>query len=922
MGWTLVALRRLRSDLAPTVGVILVVLVTALLAALAPRVLASLADAAVRGAVQAAPVQARNAAIFENGIVPPPETDGGDPLEQVHASGADLLGTFPPRVQAMVTHTDAVIDSARFRLQKETTDPAFIRFRIQEGIADHVRYVEGGPPTAEVTTKDDVGPLALDDVPVYETSVAAETARRFGLAVGDEIQLVGDPGDPLLGRTPEDVYAYTRISGIYDVPDPGDDYWFGDPLPIHPVIRALSLEAQLLDGVLLVDPAVHERLAREAGRIERSLGYSWRFTLDTDRITAGNAAALATAFRRLNVRYPSPNITPANDVAVRTGMLPILDGFRASWAAAQSILAVTALGPILVAIATLALIAILAARRRRATMALARSRGATPRQVVWPVVLEGLLVAVPAAVIAVAGAIALIDIGRARPTLVAAAAVVAVAVAVLVATVVPIARSAGPERRAGDRASGRVGARRLVLEALLVGLAIGGAWLLRERGIATTTSTAQGRPAGFDPLIAAVPALVGIAAGIVAVRLFPLVMRAASAIGRRRRGLVGLLATRRAADGGAGSAVLLVLLATATVGAFGAVSLDNLDRGADLAAWQAVGADYRIEAPNGGLPASLDPGALPGAEAVAAEYRGSVEINLTGAQVQYVAVEGGKLRDVLAGTPVAPDLPAGFAEPSNGPIPAIISREVAESARGVKAGDTFNLSIQGYNLPYVAAAVVDDFPGLPTGRGFVVAAREQFLARAPEARLVPTHLLVRAPPSAAGPIREHLAKVAPSITVASQAEDAAARRASPVTGAVRSLVLVAALVTAAYAALGVAAALALAGLARTQETAQLRTLGLSGRQSAALLLAEHGPVTLAAFVAGGLLGAALFALLRPAMGLGTLVGASIDVPVVLEPALLLAILVAMTVVVGFGLWLGAVLQRRVAPVAALRGRFE
>jgi putative ABC transport system permease protein len=167
-----------------------------------------------------------------------------------------------------------------------------------------------------------------------------------------------------------------------------------------------------------------------------------------------------------------------------------------------------------------------------------------------------------------------------------------------------------------------------------------------------------------------------------------------------------------------------------------------------------------------------------------------------------------------------------------------------------------------------------------------------------------------------------MAKVAPSITVTSQAEDAAARRASPVTGAVRALILVAALVTAAYAALGVAAALALAGLARTQETAHLRTLGLTGRQSAALLLAEHGPVTLAAFVAGGLLGAALFALLRPAMGLGNLVGASIDVPVVLEPAVLLAILVAMTVVVGFGLWLGAVLQRRVAPVSALRGRFE
>lgn len=920
MAWTRLALRRLRTDLAPTAGVLLLILVTALLAALAPRVLAALADGAVQGAVSAAPVPARNLAILENGVVR--GTTAEDPTGPIDQAGADIETTFPGRIRSMITRTDAVTDSARFRLNKQTTDPAFVRLRIQQGVDGHIRYVEGAAPTASVTTRDDVGPEAVDDVPVYETAVSSETARRFGLAVGDEVQLVGDPGDPLLGRSQHDVYAYARIAGIYDVLDPDDEYWFADPLPIHPVIRALSLEVQLLDAVLLVDPAVHPRLVAEVDKIDRSLAYQFRYRLDTEGITARSAPQLATAFRRLNVLYPSPNITPANDVALRTGMLPILDGFSASWAAAQSILAVTALGPALVAIATLALIAILAARRRRAAMTLARSRGATGRQVLWPAFLEGLLIAVPAAAIAVGASVALVANGRNAATLVAAAAVVAVAVAVLVATVVPISRSTGQARRTGDPAVARSGGRRLVLEALVVGLAVAGAWLLRERGIATTAATTTGRPAGFDPLIAAVPALVGVAAGIVAVRLYPLLMRGASALGRRRRGLVALLATRRAADGGAGSAVLLVLLATATVGAFAAASLDNLDRGADLAAWQAVGADYRIEAPNGGLPSTLDPAALPGAEAVASEFQGAVALNLSGPQVLFAAVEGANLQDVLAGTPAEPPFPPGFAEPGDGPIPAIVSQRLVDNARGVKPGDTFHLTVQGYDLEYRADQVVDAFPGLPTGRAFVVAAREQFLARAPDARIVPTQLYVRAPPSAVGALREHVDGVASSLTVRSQAEDAAARRASPVTNAVRSLIIVAALVTAAYAALGVAAALALAGLARTQETAHLRTLGLTGRQSGALLLAEHGPITLAAFVAGGLLGAALFALLRPAMGLGTLVGAPIEVPVVLEPALLAVILVAMIVVVGFGLWLGAVLQRRVAPTAALRGRFE
>jgi hypothetical protein len=43
VGWTLLALRRLRTDLVPTLGVLVLVLVTALLAAVAPRALSGLA---------------------------------------------------------------------------------------------------------------------------------------------------------------------------------------------------------------------------------------------------------------------------------------------------------------------------------------------------------------------------------------------------------------------------------------------------------------------------------------------------------------------------------------------------------------------------------------------------------------------------------------------------------------------------------------------------------------------------------------------------------------------------------------------------------------------------------------------------------------------------------------------------------------
>jgi putative ABC transport system permease protein len=873
----------------------------------------------VRGAVAAAPDAARNIVLIEHATIG--DGPAGDPLAEVRAAGDALRETFPPRVERLVTSQDVVVESNRFQLQKPTTDPAFIRFRIQEGIRDHSRYVEGRAPTATVETRDDVGPEALDGVPVFETGVSRATADRFDLILDEVVSLLGDPGDPLLGRTPQDAYAFARITGIYEVPDEASEFWLDDPLAIRPVIRALSSEVQLLDAALVVDPAAHAPLNAFYAQLGRPLRYTWRHFVDDGAITARAVPGLITAFRRLEVQYPSANVTAGGNTAMRTGLLEILQGFDAEWAAAESIVAVMAVGPALVALATLALVAILAARRRRATMALARSRGASGAQVIAPTVVEGLLVALPAAVLAAAAAILLVDGGGAWPAVALSAAVVAVAVTTLVGTVATTARGLGPERRPGEDPVGRAGSRRLVVEALLVALAAGAAYLLSERGVGGPGRGAGGEAgtATFDPLIAAVPALVGIAAGIIAVRTYPLVMRLASGLARRRRGLVPMLAARRASEGG-GSAVLLVLLATATVGAFGIVALDSLDRGADLAAWNTVGASYRVEPPDGALPTGFDPATLPEVEVAATEFQGNIPLGPSGPQTLFVAVEAAALAEVLAGTPVAPAYPPGFTEPGPGPIPAIISTSIAESPRGVKLGETFTMSVEGYNLTYRADMVVDSFPGLPAGRGFVVAPREWFIAQAPTARIVPVVAFLRAPVEAADAIRTEVATREPTLALRSQAEGAEARRAEPVTGAVRSLILLAVLVTAVYAALGVAAALALAGLARAHEVAHLRTLGLTGRQSIGLLVGEYGPTMLAAFVAGGLLGIALFALLRPALGLGALVGAPVDVPVVLEPALLLLMLAVMIAVVTFGLLLGAVLQRRVAPTAALRGR--
>ena len=174
MRWLGLALRRIGDDTGATVGFAVLVLVTALIAGLAPRVLAGLADHAVRAEVGSAAVQARSIVFLENRIFGLGPDD--DPLKQVRDAGDDLHDTMDVGIQDLVKARDIQVESGRFRVQKETTDPAFVRLRIQEGIADHIRYVAGRPPTSTVTARNDVGPEHTNDVPVYEAAISSTTA--------------------------------------------------------------------------------------------------------------------------------------------------------------------------------------------------------------------------------------------------------------------------------------------------------------------------------------------------------------------------------------------------------------------------------------------------------------------------------------------------------------------------------------------------------------------------------------------------------------------------------------------------------------------------------------------------------------------------------------------------------------------------
>ena len=99
-----------------------------------------------------------------------------------------------------------------------------------------------------------------------------------------------------------------------------------------------------------------------------------------------------------------------------------------------------------------ALVATIAARRRRSALALVRGRGATLGQIVRAVFLEGCVVAIPALAVAILLAIAPHPrVGSDRATVAAATVVAAMAVGLLIVTALPGttagSRPDGPRRR-------------------------------------------------------------------------------------------------------------------------------------------------------------------------------------------------------------------------------------------------------------------------------------------------------------------------------------------------------------------------------------------------------------------------------------------------------------------------------------------
>jgi putative ABC transport system permease protein len=917
----LVSLRRLRDERAPVAVMLVLVFVTALVFGLVPRLLEVVSDDTLRSDIAAAPAVDRNIQMTREGRI----LGAGQGVSRVEDSGTSLREEMPASVRDLIDGHTYVIDSARFLKIDPFVPRGTVRLRFQQGIADHVTLISGRLPEIGrremVFPETDAAPSARAEI--LEAALSRRTAELLRLEVGDVTRLDIDATDRLgLGHSEEKVGI--EVIGIFEPLDAADDFWLGDPDLLSPRTRLISSEEVYFDATALLGDAAYDDFLDITGDQALPLRYTWRYQVDTDRLARRGSDMLISDLRRMETLYPIP-IGRAGDLGVqpvmRTALVRLLETERDRWTAVASVLTVTGVGPVVVAAAALALIALLVAMRRRPSIALQRGRGAAGGRLAIALTIESLLLTLPVALGAGWLAISLVPSSADVVTTGIAVAVALVSTFLLAAQSLP--SGIGPRVDRSREASGqrRPSPRRLVFEALVVGLAIGGAILLRDRGIQGASSARE--LATADPFFAAIPALAGIAAGLIAVRILPWPMRLLAWLAAFRRDLVPVLGLRRVTRGAGSAAVLLVLLGIAAVAAFSSAVLVHLDRAAQTIAWHQVGAPYRIDSLGGDrLPSGLDVGALPGVEAFALADRASVPLGSRGERIELLALDVGGYLDVTRGSPAETALPAELGGAgARDPLPALIGGQEPASRDAIDVGETFRLSIAGRLRSFVAIGMIDGFPSMPLDRRFTIISLDQLRASDPDATVPVTTAFIRGPTDDAA-LRRAVAVESPGLVVRGAEAVADRIRTTPGTIALTRGVAAAVVVSAAYAALAVTAALALAGAARATEIAHLRTLGLRRRQVAWLAVVEHGPIVLVAAVLGILLGLALFLVLRPGLGLAAVLGSELTIPLAIEVTHVAIIILVLGGIMVLGLGLALVLGRRTDVAQAVRRGIE
>ncbi len=778
----------------------LLALTASLLVAGLPRALEASLDESAETLLRTSPPLTTTLTVNMNGAYnfDPPKN-----VEQVTRKDALWRSAMPPSVQGMLDGT-ARYGYLTNKMQITNGRHRYLYLAWINDTDSRIRYVEGKAPGRSDAPKH------------FEVAFAAKPAAQFGIKIGDTVPFEG--------------YQAT-VTGLYEPLDPDDAFWTVYNKGMSKVVEKQEPLADEPDHYI-TGLANGDALA--SGELD--LGYSWVFQVNPAALTARNARDVLAGVVEAGDKVPSArqgtSVTTGistqgqGGVSLATGLDQLIAEFLDRLSTTRALMAVLLGGLAVACLGTIALAVRLLGARMHGSLSLMRARGASLRRIT---AIGGGVTALAVVPAALAGAgLSFLVRGPSLPMLLAGPVALAVAaVAYACAEAARDHRQPLNERR-DDIVARKPSPKRIALEILVVLLGAGGVQLLRTRGL------------GDDPFLMLVPALLTVAAALVALRLYPFPLRLLLRLSARRRDAAPYLGLAMAARAATGATLpVLTLLPALAISAYGAVAADGLGTAQRLAAWQRVGAEIRVERQQG-IPADLierirrTSGVK---EVVPAAIGQSVaEVGFRGRDAAVVAVDLNAYRRLVAGSPLdIPRPPAGGALVSPD-VAAMSSFDIGWPERMTVRPQGKITSLPGVGSPDLALVVV---PAMPQHTNTLLISGDPAAVKA----AVPAGTVVRT-------MEDELAQIA----------------AAPLTSSLMTGLRVVTLALAAYTLVAVAIMLISGAAERARALRLLTAIGLTGRQARVMAVLEVGPVLVLAGFAGLALG----------LGLPTLLGKGID----------------------------------------------
>jgi putative ABC transport system permease protein len=850
--------RAIRGVLA-TLG--LLVLVTTFVVSAAPAALARVYNSAVHDLLDRTPAIVKDVRVIARPVPGVGPSGSAQLVAPQSVSGIEMEARFltveqPPRLASEVQPATYIVRT----LQRETsgnvlfnvsqspskTPNLHLASELRDGFEDNVRYISGGAPTPPGSYVLRGGGEPPKELPRLDIVLSARTAETARLSVGD-VAIVDVSDVPV---------AAFRVSGLFEPVDPDSSYWAFDQQPLAASIQAPPGDPggdPLVIATGVIGPDSYPRWFKAIGS---GVEFVWRFPPDQNKILASDTGPVVEAIDQYTLRVSSSGSSTL-PTRLETGLGDVVSEFAGQLRTAKAVMGVAVVGLLAVALVVVALAARLVAERRRDSFALVRARGSSLRQLVLLVLTETAMVTVPAAALGYAAAMLTVGTTDAPASWRLALLVLTLTLAFAVGNALYQHWRAGRVQRR-DIVAVRPSKRRVVLEGLTVLLAVLGVVLLNRRGL-TTRAADQ----GADPFLVAVPVLLGLAAGLLALRLYPYPLRWLGGLVGRWRSAVPFLGVARASRETLASTLpLLAVLLGLGLGVFGSLLDQGLARAQENRAWRDAGADIQVRK-QGIEPAQIERiRELSGITAVVPAVINDDGV-LRGAReepVVAVAIDLDAYRTLVAGSPLSAPEGNQSGGRSDGRLHILVSPRLEETPpQGGRL--LLDWPSLGVREEVLIDGPVDAFPTLENAPALAVAPYRTFV-NTYDAPMTNALFI-----GGTGDLEQIRKIVGSDAFITGREQRFKEIHESPLANGVRNVFAAGVLVLGAFCALAILLALVVGAESRSRAVAYLRTLGLSRRQSRGLVLLEVGPLVALAVLGGLVLGLILPHVVGPAVDL-------------------------------------------------------